>query len=221
MSGSRFLLLFVFVGATGCGPKPLALTCTPENTTATYDLTLPSGTKITGDLGCKAGVQLRSKEKSRRRLMLLLDSGSASQADTGAGGPDQLDTADSGLPHGGVALGIAWSKWERAFEGMLDVDPWDFTLPRNETQLQGTAEAFAANPEMRDTAVLVAYYDDGTERIYRSEDSGEIRAARYRYIKKTEETTHLQLVIDDLVLENDAVLSLQADLEISGTPLEE
>ena len=161
-------------------------------------------------------MQNRSKKQGHRRLMMRLDTASFGADDTGL-----LDTAAQAEPVGGVALGISWSEWERSFDTMMDVDPWDFTVPHDAQSLFGTAEAFAAVPEAANTAVLVAFYDDGEEEYaFRSLDQGRIRAARYKYLRSSEEITNLQLVIDNLELEGGAKLTLRGDIQISGTEIE-
>ncbi len=233
---SRIVLAPVALLALGCAPKPFELTC--EASDGSYTLVMPNGNVRTGDLGCRAGYQTNTPRKSQRRLMLRLDTGStvaasvgAAQGDTGATGDtaSPADTAsDTATPPedwsgtDGVVLGLAWPRGTELLSERLAVQPWIGGIPENAAELASAAGSFAAGPELPETAVLAAfitprYAENGDLRSFASRYAGgHIFATNYVFAENDGDTAVLQVVIDDIELEEGAVLSVEAVMSLSA-----
>lgn len=233
---TRIVVALAALLALGCTPKPFELTC--EASDGTYTLVMPNGNKRTGDLGCRAGYQTNTPRKSQRRLMLRLDTGAAlaaslvaGQGDSGASGDTAgaIDTAaDTASPPedwsgtDGVVLGLAWPRGTHLLSERLAVQPWIGGIPENSAELANAAGGFAASPELPETAVLAAfitprYAENGDLRSFSSRYAGgHIFATNYVFAEKDGDTAVLQVVIDELELEDGAILSLEADMSLSA-----
>lgn len=232
----RILVLSSAVLALGCTPKPFELTC--EASDGTYTLVMPNGNERSGDLGCRAGYQTNTPRKSQRRLMLRLDTGAtlaaaatASPGDTGATGDTAgaADTAsDTGSPPedwsgtDGVVLGLAWPRGTQLLSERLAVQPWVGGIPETTAELANAAGSFAAGPELPETAVLAAfitprYTGNGEMRSFSSQYAGgHIFATNYVFAENDGDTAVLQIVIDEVELEDGAVLSMEAEMSLSA-----
>ena len=216
-----------------CRVQPLGLQCVASD--VSYTLTLPNGNARSGDLGCRMALQAASPRKSLRRLLLRLDSGSVSTgvaadtggADTGTTDSGAADTGDATSADwsgdDGVVIGIAWSGWDKRLHHNLDIEPWAWPVPDNEASFGGVAESFGYSREPAETAVIAAFFtpEGATEqREFKSDfEGGWVQATRYVYQKKSGSNAFLQLVIEDLVLEDGAVLDLEGDLSFTGEEL--
>lgn len=227
----RSLLPALALTVLGCRVQPLGLTCVSAD--ATYTLTLANGATRTGELGCRVALQAATPKQSQRRLMLRLDtegvtSSTEATGDTGAADTGGADTGAAGVEDwssaDGVVLGLAWSGWDKRLHHQLEIEPWAWPVPDNEGAFYGVAESFGLSKEYPETAVLAAFFtpDGQTERReLRSEyQGGWVQATRYVYQKKAGETAFLQVVIDDLELEDGALLDLEADVQFTGAELE-
>lgn len=230
----RILVLSAAVLALGCTPKPFELTC--EASDGTFTLVMPNGEARSGDLGCRAGYQTNTPRKSQRRLMLRLDTGAtvaaAAQAgDTGSAGDtaEATDTAsDTGSPPedwsgtDGVVIGLAWPRGTQLLSERLAVQPWIGGIPENTAELANAAGSFAASPELPETAVLAAfitprYAANGDLRSFSSRyDGGHVFATNYVFAENDGDTAVLQIVIDEVELEDGAVLSMEAEMSLSA-----
>lgn len=234
----RLLLAPVALLALGCAPKPFELTC--EASDGTYTLVMPNGNERSGDLGCRAGYQTNTPRKSQRRLVLRLDTGatvaataaaqagdSGSPVDSGAagdtaGGTDTGATVEDWSGTDGVVLGLAWPRGTELLSERLAVQPWVGGIPENTAELALAAGSFAASPELPETAVVSAfitprYTENGDLRSFSSRYAGgHIFATNYVFAKNDGDTAVLQVVIDELELEDGAVLSMEAEMSLSA-----
>ena len=218
------LILPAVLALTGCSVQTVPLQCTSAD--VRYTLTLPSGTERTTDLGCRAALQTNTPRRSQRRLLLRLDTGGTT-SDSG-GGDTAADTGavsvDDWSGTEGVVIGLAWSKWDKRLNHQLEIEPWTWRVPDDDAALKRSLLAFGSDAERPETAVAAAFFtpDGATEpREFKSQfEGGWVQATGYAYQTEAGQPAVLQLVIEDLELEDGAVLDLEADLTFqSQAPL--
>jgi hypothetical protein len=219
------LILSAVLALTGCSVQTVPLRCISAD--VRYTLTLPNGTERTADLGCRAALQTNTPRRSQRRLLLRLDTGGITSG--AAGGDDTaVDTGpapvDDWSGTEGVVIGLAWSKWDKRLNHQLEIEPWTWRVPDDDAALERSLLAFGAAAERPETAVAAAFFtpDGATEpREFKSQfEGGWVQATGYAYQTDAGQPAVLQLIIQDLELDDGAVLDLEADLTFeSEAPL--
>ena len=212
-----FGLLLLAPLLAACQVKPGQLTC--QAITASYSLTLANGRVREGDLGCRAAFQATSPAKSSRRLLLRLDTAALIADDTGAA-PDSGEEAAGWYPSDGVLVGLAWSAWNKRLNGPLGLEPWQYPLAEDQATMLGVIDAYARTSAAPETAALAAFVTPdggGDPRVFRSSfGGGRLLASRYSFQKTGGAGSFLQLVADEIELEDGALLTIQADLSLTG-----
>lgn len=228
------LLLLVPALSLACSTKTFQLTC--DESDGRYSLVMPNGNTRSGTLGCRAAYQQSTPRKSQRRLLVRLDTGSGvvadSTGDTGAadsgGDSGGAGTTEDWSGTDGVMLGFAWSRGTNLLGKRVPVGSWLGGIPETDGELQAAAGSFASAAELPETAVLAAFVTptnpaELSPRRFESDSSngGFVDATGYVYAKADGDQPLLQVIIEDLELEEGAVLSLEATMRFTATEVKD